>query len=70
MGLFPFAFDENDAGLVCFDLKSPTENGIDYKVVIFDYSISIEDSNYRGDYAWGSFKELIQIILDDLNSYS
>lgn len=69
IGLFPFAFDGNDAGPVCFDLKSPTEDGTDYKIVIFDYSISIEDSNYRGDYAWRSFRDLVTDITEEMKSY-
>lgn len=65
LGLFPFAYDENDAGPICLDMKSSTK---EWPVVIYDYTKATNGS-YRGDQAWSSLTELFQSIVNELKQY-
>lgn len=65
--LVPFAFDANDAGPVCFDIKSPRMNG-DYQIVLVDHG-RMRDRSYEGEVIAGSFSELLDNIERELLSY-
>lgn len=58
--LFPFGFDSNDSGFLCFDYSKEGEN---YPIVLVDFSRQILSERWKG------FSELLDDIEKDLMSY-
>ncbi|ARU57342.1 hypothetical protein OLMES_3301 [Oleiphilus messinensis] len=65
--LVPFAYDANDAGPACFDVSISDTN--DYPVVIVDMGRTHVDG-YRGEKGWRNFEELLNVIMQDMESYN
>ncbi|CZF80599.1 hypothetical protein GCE9029_02084 [Grimontia celer] len=66
LDLFPFAYDENDAGPICLDIRGFHTN--ESAVVVYDYTYA-GDPEYRGDLAWPDLKELFLHMISELKQY-
>lgn len=67
-GLLPFGTDPEGAGPACFDLTCRGDDG-DCPVVLVDLG-RVSEPEYGGQFAFGSFAELLDCIEEELLSYS